>query len=207
MHLTRAESTKKWPIPRKGTRYVARPMGSVNNSVPVVVAVRDMLKLARTAKEVNEMIKQKLLKLNGREVKDYHESIQLFNILEAGKPHILKITTTGKFALEPYSKKERLCKVINKKVLKENKVQLNLHDGSNVITNEKIQTNDTVYLDFAGKILRHVPLQKGKEVFIMAGAFKGQTGKIEEIEDSKVAITFDKSDNSTKLKKKEIIVI
>jgi small subunit ribosomal protein S4e len=207
MHLTRSESTKKWPIPRKGTRYLARPTGSVNDSVPVVIAVRDMLKLARTAKEVNEMVKQKLLKINGREVKDYHESIQLFNILEADKSYVLKITTTGKFVFEHSSKKERLCKVINKTLLKGNKTQLNLHDGSNVITSDKIQTNDTVYLDFSGKILRHIPMQKGKEVFIMAGAFKGQKGKIEEVEDSRVAVAFEKSDNSTKLKKREVIVI
>lgn len=207
MHLTRAESTKKWPIPRKGTRYVARPFGSVDNSVPVVIAVRDMLKLARTSKEVNEMIKQKLLKLNGREVKDYHESIQLFNILEADKPYVLKITTTGKFTLEHSAKKERLCKVINKTLLKGNISQLNLHDGSNVLTKDKIQTNDTVYLDFSGKILRHVPMQKGKEVFVMSGTFKGQKGKIEEVEDSRVAVTFEKSDSPTKLKKREVIVI
>ena len=56
MHLTRAQASNKIPIPRKGSKYVARPLMNLKDSVPVVIAVRDMLKLARTAKEVKKMI-------------------------------------------------------------------------------------------------------------------------------------------------------
>ena len=80
MHLIREEVTKKIPIKRKGTKYVARAASHVTNSVPVVIAVRDMLHFARTSAEVKHMIHTKLLKINGRLVRDLNESIKLFNI-------------------------------------------------------------------------------------------------------------------------------
>src|SRR3989344_7573807 len=135
MHQTRVQSTKKLPIPRKGTKYVARALSHLNDSVPIVIALRDMLKLARTANEVRKMIKQKALKINGRVVKDYRESILLFNILEADKSYELSLLQTGKFTLvSSQSKNLRLCKVVNKRLLKNNVVQVNLHDGTNLLT-------------------------------------------------------------------------
>ncbi|MEO0238267.1 MAG: hypothetical protein ABIN35_08560, partial [candidate division WOR-3 bacterium] len=66
-----------------GTKYVVRAIDNPNNSVPVLVAVRDILKLARSAREVQKMINSKILKINGRPVKDWHETIKLFNIFES----------------------------------------------------------------------------------------------------------------------------
>ena len=105
MHLKRQKAAIKLPIPRKGTKYIARALSNLNNSVTVVIAVRDMLKLARTAAEVKKMIHRKLLKINGKNVKDYRESIRLFNLFEADKPYILTLLPTGKFTLEESKEK------------------------------------------------------------------------------------------------------
>ena len=207
MHQTRSEIDTKIPIPRKGTKYVARALSHKNNSVPVVVAVRDMLKLARTAREVNEMIKQKLLKINGREVKDYRESVCLFNILEAGKSYFLILTENGKFKFEETkSVEERLCKVIGKKLQKKNKIQLNMHDGSNILADDKININDSVYLDFSGKIKKHIPLEKGKECIVVKGKYLGEKGKIEQLDNGKAEVKFNK-DKSSVLDKRSIVAI
>ena len=64
MYQTRSEAIKRLPIPRKGTKYVARALMHKKNSVPVVIAVRDMLKLAKTAKEVKKTIREKMIKIN-----------------------------------------------------------------------------------------------------------------------------------------------
>jgi ribosomal protein S4E len=93
MHLTRPETSKKLPIARKGTIYVARPASHLHSSVTVVAAIRDMLKLARTSQEVKEMIKKKYIKVNGRTVRSLKENIKLFNVLEADK-HYLKQADT-----------------------------------------------------------------------------------------------------------------
>ena len=191
MHQTRQESSTKLPIPRKGTKYIARASSHSYDSVPVVIALRDMLNLAKTSKEVEKMIKQKLLKLNGKLVEDLHESIKLFDILEADKSYVLKLLPTRKFFFEESPKaSERLCKVMGKKLLKDNKIQLNLHDGSNIIADNKIKIGDSLYLDFSGKIKRHLSPEKGREVFILSGKYAGQSGKIESIDGSSVLIKF-----------------
>ncbi len=188
MHQTRQETTKRLPIKRKGTKYIARPFSDISDSVSVVMAVRDMLGLAKNSKEVDKMIAQKILKINGKEVKDRHESIKLFNIFEAGKSYVLKLSETRKFYFEETKDKERLCKIVGKKLLGKNKIQLNLHDGSNILGDAKMKIGDSLYLDFSNKIKKHVALEKGKEVFITAGRYEGQSGKVESVEGKNIAL-------------------
>jgi len=208
MYQTRAQVSKKMPIPRKGTKYVARAQNDLQNSVPVVIALRDMLKLARITKEVKRMIHQKHLKINGKEVKDHRESIKLFNLFEANKTYILTLTQNGKFVLEETKNKERPCKVINKKILTGDKIQLNCHDGSNVLTTDKkIRTQDTIYLSPEGKVKKHAIFEKGKECIVIRGKFLGQKGKIESIEENNVVVKLKETKVETKLEKKGVIVL
>lgn len=181
MFQTRQAASTKLPIKRKGTKYVARALSHVQNSVPVVIAVRDMLKLAHTAREVKKMINEKMIKINGKPVKDYRDSICLFNFLEADKKYRLTLLRTGKFAFKELNKiEDRLFKVIGKTLVRKGKIQLNLHDGANVLTDKKtIATGDSIYLDEKGKIIGHVPLEKGREVFVVRGKHIGLMGVVE----------------------------
>ena len=106
MHLTRQQITTKLPISRKGTKYIARAASHQDESVSTLLAVRDMLKLARTAKEVRKMVQEKMLKINGKAVMDLHESIKLFNLFEAGKVYRLSLLPTKKFTFEEISTKD-----------------------------------------------------------------------------------------------------
>lgn len=206
MHQTRQEVITKIPIPRKGTKYVARAMSNIKNSVPVVIAVRDMLKLARTSTEVKKMINQKLLKINGRPVKDLRESIQLFNLFEADKPYILTFLPTGRFTLqETKDKNQRICKVINKKLLKNNNIQLNLHDGTNIISNDKIGVGDSLYLDLSTRIKEHIPLENKREVLIIKGRYLGLKGKILSIEQNQISIQI--NEKKTIMDKRQVILL
>jgi len=205
MHLKRQEAATNWPIPRKGTKYIARPRSHLNHSVPVVIAVRDMLKLARTTAEVKMMIHRKQLKINGRTVRDHKESIKLLNLFEADKTYILTILPTGKFSLEVAKEKDmRLCKVINKTLVKNNTIQLNLHDGSNLVSKTPIYVGDSIYLDFSGKIRKHISLEKGKDVFIIKGKYLGHNGKIESINNKEVTVKL--KDKSTIIDQKQLVV-
>ena len=208
MYQSRAQLTKKIPIPRKGTKYVARSFVDLQNSIPVVVAVREMLKLARTKKEVKKMINQKLLKINGKEVKEVRDSIRLFNIFSADKDYVLTLKTSGRFTLEETKHaKERICKLINKKLISGGKIQLNFHDGTNIITDKKINIHDTVLLDFSLKITGHIPFEKGKSCFVTSGKYVGQKGKIESVEDGKAKIKLENNDLSVTLEKQMVVVI
>jgi len=61
-YLKRQAASKKLPIERKGTTYVAKAMSHYKSAIPVSIAVRDLLHLARTTREVKLMIKDKKLK-------------------------------------------------------------------------------------------------------------------------------------------------
>lgn len=191
MHQIRNQTSRKIPINRKGTKYVAKALSHPDESVPVVIAVRDMLKLAHTAREVRKMIQGKMLKINGRPVKDYRESIKLFNVFEADKLYTLTLLNTGRFVLKEVKKKEILCKVTNKVLVKKGVIQLNLHDGSNVLTKDKISVNDSVYLDFEGKIKSHVLFEKGKKAIIIRGKYAGSHGIINSIKNGFSEVSFE----------------
>ena len=205
MHQSRAEVTTKIPIPRKGTKYVARSLSHLKNSVPVVIAVRDMLKLARTTDEVKRMIHQKALKINGKEVKDQRESIKLFNIFEADKTYFLTLTKTNKFILKETKSKERICKIVNKTLLRNKKIQLNLHDGSNILSSEKFSINDTIYITLEGEIIKHIPFEPGKTCFIISGKYAGFEGKIDSIELNKSHVKI--NDRTTEILKRSIVAL
>jgi|SRR3989344_3823487 len=207
MHIKRQIVTTKLPIKRKGTTYVARTLSNLNNSVPVMVALREMLGLAKTGKEVEKIIQQKLVSINGRTVEGYKESIQLFNIFKADKTYILIILPTGKFSLQPTTSTERLCKVIGKKLLKNNQIQLNLHDGTNILSKGKISIGDSVYVDSSSKIKKHVSFEKGKEGWIISGRYIGLKCKIQSKEGKNTNVLVHDKDAATKLNEPQIFVI
>lgn len=207
MHQTRQSVTTKMPINRKGTKYVVRAASHLENSVPVLIAVRDILGLAKTAREVKHMIKQKMLKLNGRNVLDFKESIKLLNVFEADKTYLLSLIPTKKFALEETKEKDgRIVKVIGKRVVGKGVFQLNLHDGSNVQTKDKINVNDSLSLDFSGKIKKVIPLEKGKEVLVFKGRYLGHQGKIDSVKEDSVLIKFKDKEEPAKLERSQVIV-
>ncbi len=205
MHIKRQETTIKLPIPRKGTKYVARALSHIKNSVPVVIAVRDMLKLAQTSAEVKRMIHQKLLKINGKLVKDSNESIKLFNLLEADKVYVLSLLPTGKYVFEEAKDKiVRLCKILNKTMVKKGNIQFNLHDGSNIISDSQFSIGDSIYLDLSGKIKKHLPIEKGRASIVIKGKYLGLKGNIESYDGDLVRINV--NNKLVELDKNQVII-
>ncbi|PIN93539.1 hypothetical protein COU54_02560 [Candidatus Pacearchaeota archaeon CG10_big_fil_rev_8_21_14_0_10_31_24] len=191
MHQTRQQTTTRLPISRKGTKYIVRALDHHNNAVPVLMALRDMLKVARTAKEVNEMLKDKLIKVNNIIVTDNRHSIKLFNVLQADKAYFLTLSFNGKYIFEETKDSSiRLCKVINKTILKNKITQINFHDGTNMLTKDKLNVGDSVYIDNSRKIKKIISLTKGAEVLVIAGKYSGTRGKISEIVDGKFSVSF-----------------
>ncbi|MEM4271513.1 MAG: KOW motif-containing protein [Candidatus Pacearchaeota archaeon] len=206
MHLTRQAAPTNLPIQRKGTKYIVRTLDNPKSSVPVLIAVRDILKLAKNAREVKKMINLKLLKINGRVVRDYHETIKLFNIFDADKSYFLSLLPTGKFFFkEAKNSSSRLCKIMGKTNLPKNIIQFNLHDGSNIISKEKFNIGDTLIIDFSNKIKQHIPLEKGRHVLVISGKNIGLEGKVLEVKDKKALIKFRDKEVAVELSTSQVI--
>ncbi len=189
MHLKRQAVPKNWPISKKETKYIVKPGSNYEHGLPVLVLLRDILRVTQNKKEVKRAIFQKNILVNDKPVKDESRSVLLFDtltIVPAKKAYRLTIGRNGKFRLDETDikdAKKKIVKISNKKALKGKKIQLNFNDGENLISNIKCNTNDSAVIDFVGKkIEKIIPLNKGSKVFIYSGKHSGQTGEVKDID-------------------------
>ena len=201
MHLKRQKIPNSWPIERKGTKYVVRPSSDLEKSIPILVLLRDVLKIATTRKEVKHSINLKKILVNGKLARDEKNSLMLFDTLSLvpmKKHYRLELTESGKFDLKEISEKEsgrKISKILNKRTLKGKRVQLNLSDGRNFLSEIKCNVNDSVSIDLVSKKIEScIPLGEKSKVFVFAGKHAGKRGVVGKIkQEGKMAeITVDK---------------
>jgi len=189
MHLKRQKAPKNWPIYRKGTKYVARPRSDLGNGTSLLIVLRDMLKIVQNKKEAKRAIHFKHILLNNRPARDEKESILLFDVIKIvpeKKSYILNLTEKGKITVSEIKETEsvrKVSKIVNKKIIKGGKIQVNLSDGRNFISDMKCNTNDSVLVNFEEKkIEKLIPLREGAEVIVFAGKHAGKKGTIKKID-------------------------
>ena len=149
-YLKRNNFGKFWPIPRKGTTYVAVSSHNKKESIPLIIVMRDILKLVKTKKELRKLINEKQIKINGKEIRETNYPICLFDVLALdtlGKNYKAVLSEKKKFVFEEISGKEaksKPYKVLSKKILAKGNVQLNLMYGKNIISKEKVNIGDSI---------------------------------------------------------------
>jgi small subunit ribosomal protein S4e len=185
-HLKRKSIPKEWPISRKGSTFVAK---NISKGVPVLVVLRDLLKIVRNRKEVKKAIYMKHILVSNRIVDDEKKAMELFDtltIIPSKKNYKLILSEHGKYDVEEISEKEakeKVSKIIGKKVVKNKKTQLNLWDGRNYLSDIKCQVNDSVIIDLEkNKILKCLPLKEKCEVLIIGGKHAGAKGIVQKID-------------------------
>jgi small subunit ribosomal protein S4e len=214
MHLKRQKAPKNWPITRKGTTFVVRPLSNPDKGVPILVVLRDMLKKATDRSEVRKIIHDKNVLMNTKAVKDEKKSVSLFDkitIVPSNEHYEMTLSRLGKFSVEEIKESEanqKIAKVVNKKMLKGKKVQLNLSDGRNYITDSKCQIGDSAIIDFKeNKIKRFLPLQEKKKVIVFAGKHFGEKGIIDKVNSEKNTVELSTDDGKINVLIKQIMVI
>ena len=200
-HLSREEASKKWPIERKGTTYIVRPKFGINDGVPILIVLREMTKLAQTRREAQRIIHSKQVLANEKAVKDDKNNLLLFdtlNIIPLKKCYRLELNENGKFYLNEIKESEankKVAKVVNKKILKGKKVQLNLSDGRNFLSEIKCDMNDSVLINLKEKkIEKCIPLKEKSKVIVFSGKHIGEKGEI---------ISLNEEEKMAKIKTKE----
>ncbi|MCX6746846.1 MAG: S4 domain-containing protein [Candidatus Pacearchaeota archaeon] len=187
-HLMRQEVPRNWPIKRKGSTYVVKPNFNINKGIPVLIILRDLLKLAQTRKEAKKIIHLRQVLVNERKIKDEKNNVLLFdtiNVIPLNKCYRLELSEKGKFYLKEINKTEtekKISKIINKKSLRGKKIQLNLSDGRNSLSEVKCNINDSVLINLKeGKIEKCLPLKEKAEVIVFAGKHSGKKGVINKL--------------------------
>ena len=146
-----------------------------------------MLKLANSSKEVKRILHDGSVMVDGNIVRDYRFPVGLFDVIT-----IPKINTSYRVLLD---RKQRimlhevtdsgikLYRIKNKTNVKGGATQLNLHDGSNIISDEfSYRTSDSVLVSIPErKVLQHLMYKPGNLALITGGAHSGELATIKEI--------------------------
>ena len=214
MHLKRQEVPKNWPIFRKGTKYVVRPKYDAQRGVPVLIALRDMLKVAQNRKEAKRIIHLRQVLMNNKQVSDEKNSVTLFDtitLIPMKKHYRLEILNGGKFSFTEIKENEanhKIVKLVNKKTLKGKKTQLNCEDGRNFISDIKCEVNDSVLVNFKDKkIEKCIPLKEDANVFVFLGKHSGKSGLVKKIYKEKRVAEIDVEGKTISVLIKQFMVI
>lgn len=219
-HLKREQTPKSWPIERKGTTYIVRPSYNLSSGVPVLLIIRDLLKLGRTRREVRKAINAGQILLNHRKVSDEAESASLFDILTIVPPkgsqlkaknYKVIIGKNKRFNVDEVSDADaerKIIKIADKKTLKGKKIQINLMDGRNFISDMKCRVNDSVVVNLKDKKLEKcLPLKAGSKAIVFAGKHAGEEGKIAELEEGNNMVKFESDGKVTNILIKQLMTL
>jgi len=209
MHLKRLTTPKSWSINRKEYVFTTRPnpRGTLENTIPLVILIRDMLELAKTAKEVQTILNDRKVKINGKVKLSKNFPVTLFDIIEIEGVNTYQLTFTlkGKLAVEEVSQDFRFARIENKTMLRGKKLQLNLFDGSNLLVDkDDYKVGDVIQVSLKdNKIKSKLELKTGAEAFIIKGRHRGKRGKVNELlktlKPNEVTLTADKEELRTRL--------
>jgi small subunit ribosomal protein S4e len=212
--MKRQKMPKNWPVPRKGKKFVVRPNFSNEQGLPILVILRDILGIAKTRKEVKKALHDKNILINGRPVRDEKNTAVLFDVITivpSKKNYRVELTSNGKFQVSEIKQSEsatKIVKIVDKKVLKGKKVQLNLSDGKNTLYDKKCSTGESVVIDLkTKKVQKTIPLKVKSNVLVYAGKHAGKQGKVDAIDEKNKMVIVNYGENKLNILIKQIMVL
>ncbi|MEM3580668.1 MAG: 30S ribosomal protein S4e [Candidatus Bathyarchaeia archaeon] len=198
--LKRKPAPKIWPIHRKEFIWVVKPTPgphSLENCLPITLLLRDILGVAKTRREAKIIAAQGKVYVDGKVRRGDKFPTGLMDVVSLPDldKHFRILPSHKGLILHPICKEEanfKLCRIENKTIVKNGHIQLNLHDGSNVLVKvadpknpqeDVYNTFDTVKISLPDRqILEHIKMKENDYVIITGGKNMGKRGRIIEIE-------------------------
>lgn len=179
-HLARKDRT--WTI----KQYPGAHSG--NQSVPIAFVLREMLGLAQTLREAKSILHKGYVLVDGAVVKEPKYAVGLLDsisIPETKKNYRLVYDLKGRLVIREADAKttmQKVSRVVRKSIVTGNKTLVQTHDGYTYAGETKIKVGDSIIANLTdGKIMEHLPLQKGNAVYIIGGTHVGEVAKVEGI--------------------------
>jgi small subunit ribosomal protein S4e len=195
-HLKRLASPRKWPIPRKTHVWVAKPSPgphTIKNGIPLVVSIRDFIKLANTSAEARRIIGNGKILVDGRVTRHYKRPVGLMDVISIPNLKLnyrVLLDPRGKLRFIKINKDEakwKLVRIENKVIVKGNQIQLNMHDGRNILVKkDKYKTSDVLKISLPDqKILGQYSFEPGNIAMLIGGHHVGEFAIIDKYEEIK----------------------
>jgi small subunit ribosomal protein S4e len=192
-HIKRMAAPKSWAVPRKTSHWVSKPSpgphGTVE-SMPLLSVVRDMLKLCDNSREARFIIGSRTIAVDGKIVTDYKFPVGLMDVvtvLKTKQSYRMLIDYKARLQLVPIDDAEKgwkLARIDNKTVVRQGKVQLNLHDGRcMLLPKDQYKTGDVLKIEVPSqKVMKSFKLEKGNIALLVGGSHPGTIQTIENYE-------------------------
>ena len=215
-HLKRIATNKNWKLAKKKQVYITKPNpGShpLSEGFAIVIAMRDILKIARTRKETRDIMLNKEVLVDGVKRKNHKFMIGLMDVIsfpQLNKNYRVSIDQKGRLALIEIDEKEaklKITKIIGKTCINK-KIQLNLNDGKNVLIDKNgYQVNESVVLELPSqKIIEHLKFEKKATILLTGGRHMGTIGTVENIDGNKLVFKNEKNEIFETLKSHAYII-
>ncbi len=190
-HIKRLAQPRRWTIPKKVATFAPKPRAgphAAEDSLPLVVAIRDVLKLATRSREVNAMISGGGVLVDGAPCRDARRGLGFMDVLsfpEDGTHYRVLYDTHGRIILVPVPDDQatwKLARIEDKRLVKKGRTQLNLHDGRNIVVKEDTySTGDVLKLKLPSQeIADHYPFEAGAPAYVTGGTHIGEIADIQE---------------------------
>ncbi len=156
---------------------------------PLLMLLRDVLKVARTAREARRILASRLVQVDGVVRTDPDFPVGLMDVVSfptLGKYYRLIVDWKGRIApaeVEKDGASQKLVKVVKKHTSKGGKFNITFHDGRNMVSDNNVRVGDSVLIELPkAKLKKHLKLEKGSRCLIMEGKHVGSIVDLKEIE-------------------------
>ncbi|MBI2147014.1 30S ribosomal protein S4e [Candidatus Woesearchaeota archaeon] len=198
-HLKRIATPKTWQLARKESVFVTRPHPSghgLSYSLSLATVLKDMIKCAKTTREVRYILQHKTVLVDGRRRLDVKFPVGLMDVVslvDTDEHYRMTLTKRGMLAVVSVPKGEagrKLSRIIGKAKLPQGKTQLNFSDGRNsTVEKDGYKVGDSLELALPDQAVKaHYPLQDGAHAMLVAGKYRGRICTIDKIEDDIITI-------------------
>ncbi len=191
--LNRTQAPTFWGVPRKSKHLSPNTSPGPHRkalSIPLTVLIRDVLKLAKTAKEVRTAIVGGGVIVEAIARRDPNFPVGLMDVLEM--PSLRKtfrLVPTKTRTLYPIEISEdekslKICAIRNKVSAGKSVIQYGTHDGRSIITGPEVNmsVSDSAQIELPSqKIVKHLIMKKGSMVMVIGGKRQGEVGMLSSI--------------------------
>ena len=196
-HQKRLSMPKTWNIQRKSHKWAVKASPgphSGSKSIPLLLVIRDVMKLANSSREAKKILHDGNVLVDGVVRRDYKFPVGVFDVITLPKIDLsyrVFLDEKQRLSLRKISDPEvKLCKITDKTIVKGGNTQLNLHDGSNIVSDEySYNSSDSVIISLPErKVVKHLTYKPGSLALVIGGAHSGELATIEDIRKTRSAM-------------------
>jgi small subunit ribosomal protein S4e len=188
-HLKRLVAPKSWVLDKLGGVFSVKPSSGPHKmaeSLPIAIFLRNRLKYALTMKEVQTIVKQRLVKIDGQVRTDARFPTGFMDVIQiekTGENFRIIYDVKGRFIVHRITAQEakyKLCKVRGVKTGPKGIPYLYTTDGRTIRYPDPIvKVHDSIQLDIAtNKVQDVVPFDSGNLCMVTGGRNTGRVGTI-----------------------------